>query len=865
MAGRSVLTAVLFALLALSSAAKVRKNRLLSRSRVLLETSARVGDIGIVPEDKLPFGLEFHVPFESGTPEKAESAHQLDITVKGGKKVDVDGIPGWRIDEHDNAVIANQDIKLQSEYTVASWVSFPLQKTGNGPQRRCVAVNQESGLFYVQKYGQMSGEPFGFHPDNGDRCCSKDGEECTTFKSLVDCEARKAVTSCPNSGVVGTDPHDYEPTKRCIQDPKQQKYYISTFAPSSPDYLGWAPEKGDRCCSETGEFCRWYETKHECETEVAAEVKCSTNAPMGVVPVGKAHTIARGSRDKLVSIREPDLELGVVELQDTGDAKSSHVDVWHGCGHTLKDLSAGWHHVAAVASLGHTTFFVDKERVCSTEYQVSSDFNMIGNDGRPNNPAGTSFYDFRLYSTALSERELAKIYDATEPDARRKKIEEELAKAEKQASSASTSAAAAANAALSDAEQAALAKVKAEAELKETQERADESLKEIRERVSDIEKRGHEEALQQMEKLDRARQQMESRIAMIKRKSEEQIEALQNKIHEDEKLASEHSDKSRQQVVDTRAQLESTESKEAAAIDNQYKSDLDELVEERDNELASINVQYNNDIANAANVQDLDEMARLQQGAARHAENERRAVRNKFRDEKNQLTAQREQSRRELQVKLDRLQADIRDLEATEEQFQTEHRHSIVGLEDEIRDVSVKADDEIAQEQENYQLLVTETHKNIKTLEEAYRHEESQLLNEMRRVGKITEEEASRLHAEINKRDGEYAQKQSQAYLAEAKKEQAEHQAEQIEAAAAKALGDAADMAQAASGAAAAASLAADLAAAAGSAEEASDAVRNVLNTPPVKYKFSNSNDGGDAQGFRPQINTYVSVAVGKV
>lgn len=866
MAGRNIIAAVLFALLVLSSAARVRKNKLFSRSRSssFLETSTRVGDIGSVPEDKLPFGLEFHVPFENGTPEKADTVQQIDLMVKGGKKVDVDGIPGWRIDEHDNAVISAQDIKLQSEYTVASWVSFPLQKTGNGPQRRCVHVNKESGLFYVQKYGQLHGDPFGFNPDNGDRCCSKDGEECSTFTSMVDCDARKAVMHCPNTGVVGTDPLDYEPTSRCIFEPKQIKYYIATFAPSSPDYEGWNPEKGDRCCSETGEFCRWFESKHECETEMAAEVRCSTNAPMGLTPVGKAHTIARGSRDKLMSIREPDLELGVVEMQDTGDAVASHVDRWHGCGHKLKELSPGWHHLAAVASLGHTTFYVDKERVCSTEYQVSSDFNMIGNDGRPNNPVGAAFYDFRLYSTGLSEREMGKIYDATEPDARRKKIEEQLVAAEKAASTASTSAGNAMDNAVVQAEQAALAKAKAEAELKEEQERSSAAIKEIRDRIADIEKRGHEESLQQMEKLDRARQQMEARIVLIKRKAEEQTETLQSKIHEDEKMASVHGDETTHTIDEIRASLESTESKDSAAVDTQYKADLDELVEDRDGELASINVQYNNDISNAANIMDVDEMARQQQAAARHAENERRAVRNKFRDEKAQVASKREQSRRELQVKLDRLQADMRDLEATEENYQTEHRHAIVGLEDEIRDVSVKADDEIVQEQENYQMLVTETHKNIKSLEDAYRHEGSQLLNEMRRVGKISEEEASRMHSDINMRESEYAQKQSGVYLAEAKKNEAESQAEQVEATAAKALNDAEDITDAASGAAAAASLAADLASDAADAEGASQAVHDILDSPAVRTSFANHNDGGE-QHFRPQINTYVSVSVGKV
>jgi hypothetical protein len=71
------------------------------------------------------------------------------------------------------------------------------------------------------------------------------------------------------------------------------------------------------------------------------------------------------------------------------------------CQMQSKILSQGWHHVAAVATSGHTTFYVDGESQCVLQHDVFDEIKVIGNSISGKHPWGT-LDDVHIYNEALT-------------------------------------------------------------------------------------------------------------------------------------------------------------------------------------------------------------------------------------------------------------------------------------------------------------------------------------------------------------------------------------------------------------------------------------------------------------------------------
>jgi serine/threonine protein kinase/small nuclear ribonucleoprotein (snRNP)-like protein len=78
-----------------------------------------------------------------------------------------------------------------------------------------------------------------------------------------------------------------------------------------------------------------------------------------------------------------------------------------GCGWSAASLKPGWHHFAAVATDGTTTYYVDGAKVGSINWQSKGNVHGVGNNIGGGQLFADTIKDFRLYDRALSDEEVA--------------------------------------------------------------------------------------------------------------------------------------------------------------------------------------------------------------------------------------------------------------------------------------------------------------------------------------------------------------------------------------------------------------------------------------------------------------------------
>jgi hypothetical protein len=119
------------------------------------------------------------------------------------------------------------------------------------------------------------------------------------------------------------------------------------------------------------------------------------------------HTLTRGNGgDHQIIVTRSTMELGTYDnVGATG---------FHGSGYYINSLGDGWHHIAAVGSGGSTVFYIDGQKVGTSNFQSTTDVRSIGNHFGGSQNWGT-VDEVRIYNYARTAEQIAYDYNQGKP------------------------------------------------------------------------------------------------------------------------------------------------------------------------------------------------------------------------------------------------------------------------------------------------------------------------------------------------------------------------------------------------------------------------------------------------------------------
>ncbi|MFH1022275.1 MAG: LamG-like jellyroll fold domain-containing protein [Planctomycetota bacterium] len=115
-------------------------------------------------------------------------------------------------------------------------------------------------------------------------------------------------------------------------------------------------------------------------------------------------TTAAGSGDHHIIVQDSTKLLGMYDNVSGGNFRSS--------GYNISGLSPGWHHIAAVGTVGVTKFYIDGTYVGQSDRNGQDDVYCVGNYQGDAQRFSDNMDEFRVYNRALSAGEIATIASA---------------------------------------------------------------------------------------------------------------------------------------------------------------------------------------------------------------------------------------------------------------------------------------------------------------------------------------------------------------------------------------------------------------------------------------------------------------------